>query len=105
VPQPHRLVGAGGGQARAVAAVRDAEDYAGVAVEGGEVLTRPAVPQPHRLVGAGGGQALAVGAERHLPDPPPTAPDGAQPTAAPPGRPTAAPSCPRWGRRGAGRRG
>ena len=66
VPQPHRLVVAGGGQAVPVGAERHTVHRAGVAGEGGaDRLAGVGVPQPHRRVVAGGGQAVPVGAERH----------------------------------------
>ena len=66
VPQPHRLVVAGGGEAVPVGAERHTDHRAGVAGEGGaDRLAGVGVPQPHRVVVAGGGQPVPVGAERH----------------------------------------
>src|SRR5262249_42063135 len=56
---------AGGGEALAVRTEADAENIAGVALEGEDFLPGPGVPDPQRLVRAGGGEARAVGAEAH----------------------------------------
>src|SRR5262249_44239881 len=63
IPDLHRLVGAGGGEALAIGAEADAEDLSGVAGEGEDFLPALGVPHLHRPVRAGGGQACAVGAE------------------------------------------
>ena len=66
VPQPHRLVAAGGGDAVPVGAERHTGHRVGVAGQrGAEGLAGVGVPQPHRLVVAGGGEPVPVGAERH----------------------------------------
>ena len=50
VPQPHRAVGAGGGQAVPVGAERHTDHRAGVAGErGADRLAGVGVPQPHRV--------------------------------------------------------
>src|SRR5262249_22674330 len=63
LPQPHRPVPAGGGQALAVRAEGDAVDLARVALEGEDALTGPRVPDVDGVPIPGGGQAPAVGAE------------------------------------------
>ena len=69
VPDLHRLVAAGGGEALAVGAERHAVDRAGVPLERERLLAGRRVPDLHRLVAAGGGECVAVGAERHASDP------------------------------------
>src|SRR5262249_6526144 len=78
VPDPHRLVRRGAGQALAVGAEGHAIDIAGVAFEGEDLPAAGRIPDPHlswptnlRPVGlpAGAGQEAAVGAEGHPMDP------------------------------------
>src|SRR5262249_21760817 len=68
VPDPHRLVHGGAGDALAVGAEAHALDLAGVPPEGEDLLPLLRVPDPHRLVIGGAGDALAVGAEAHARD-------------------------------------
>src|SRR5215831_5127542 len=68
VPDAHRLVRRGAGQALAVGAEAHAHDPAMVPLEDEELLAALRVPDPHRHVIAGRGQALAVGAEAHAGD-------------------------------------
>ena len=66
VPQPHRPVGAGGGQQRPSGLNATPVTASVWPVSGGAVgLAGGHVPQPHRPVRAGGGQQRAVRAERH----------------------------------------
>ena len=65
VPQPHRVVAAGGGQAVPVGAERHTAHALVCPVSVCEGLAGVGVPQPHRAVAAGGGDAVPVGAERH----------------------------------------
>ena len=67
VPQPRRLVVAGGGEQPPVRAERHAADPAVVAGQGAQALAGGRVPQPRRLVVAGGGEQPPVRAERHVP--------------------------------------
>ena len=70
VPHPHRLVGAAGGDARAVGAERHAVHRVVWPVSGWPMGCPVfGVPHPHRLVAAAGGDAVAVGAERHAASP------------------------------------
>ena len=70
VPQPHRLVGTAGGDARAVGAERHAVHRVRVAGQRlADGLAGVRVPHPHRLVDAAGDDALPVGAERHAAHP------------------------------------
>ena len=72
VPELHRAVPAGGGDAAAVGAERHAADTARVPAQGEHLLAGGGVPELHRrTVLAGGGDAAAVGAERHAADCPP----------------------------------
>src|SRR5262249_59638385 len=63
LPQLHRTISAGAGEALAVGAKAHAMHSSGVSLEGEDFL--PLLPLPHlyRLILAGAGQALAVGAE------------------------------------------
>ena len=101
VPQPHRLVGAAGGEARAVGAERHARTPRPVwPVSGWPIgLAGGRVPQPHRAVAAAGGEARAVGAERHARTPRRCARSAAGRWVGRWPRPTAAPSCRRCRRR------
>ena len=59
VPQPHRAVGAAGGDAGAVGAERHAVHRVGVAGERlADGLAGVGVPQPHRAVGTAGGEPV-----------------------------------------------
>ena len=67
VPQPNRLVPAGGGQPVPVRAEHRAIHLPDVAGERrADLLARVGVPQPHRGVGARGGQPTPVRAEHHV---------------------------------------
>ncbi len=63
LPEMDRSVSVRGCQALAVRTERHAEDIAGMALEGRQLLAGRAVPDSHGLVGAAGRQALAVRAE------------------------------------------
>ena len=78
VPQPRRLVAAGGGEQAPVRAERHPVESAVVAGQGAQVLAGGRVPQPRRLVGAGGGEQPPVRAERHPDDRVGVAGQGAQ---------------------------
>src|SRR5678816_4016233 len=70
VPDLHRLVITGAGQAFAVRAEADALDRALVPLEGGEaLLAGQRVPDLHRPVLTPGGQAFAVRTEADAADP------------------------------------
>ena len=68
VPDLHRLIVAGGGDAASVGAERHAIDPVGVSLECERLLAGAGVPDLHRLIVAGGGDASPVGAERHAID-------------------------------------
>jgi hypothetical protein len=66
VPDPHRLVAAGG-EPSAVGGDRHRPHPVFVAGEGGAFLSACRVPDPHSVVEAGGGEPAAVGGDRHRP--------------------------------------
>ncbi len=69
VPQPYRLIGAGGGDRTAIGAECHAADGASMASQGRpHRLAGGGFPQPHRSVIASGGDRLAVCAEGHAAD-------------------------------------
>src|SRR5262249_32944632 len=65
VPELHRTIMAGGGDASFVGAERNAFDQVGVTLERGCFQTGAGVPGLARAIATGGGGSVAGGAERH----------------------------------------